>query len=519
VDLEMRRAVSARSVGRLAAPAALLLVALIVSIVLCEATARLLAGYPILQIRLPLTVFTPRQTRATDLASLVPTTAPDVDPHWLDESLPPLPRAPVERDLLERVQATVRAGLPPFQACYIWNRRLVLEHGCDPGGVLSRLPQPLLVFDPPEPIVHPPFRYLPARTLPGGLVTNRFGWRGPDIPLAKPAGTVRLAFVGASTTVGLWTLPFSYPEYVIFWLNEWAERERLPVRFDGINAGREGIGSSDIAAIVRQEVLPADPDMVIFYEGANSSLCGLGRPTPAPPLQGPGRVMGAVQRLVSATHDYSALARRLEEVVRVAALNGGREPVKPAAALGWPPGLNELEPDIARRDLPLLLTNILQDLESMRTTLEASGSELAVSSFVWLVSDGLRLDTHRDVVIFRHLNEGCWPYRYADLRRAIDLHNRVLARYAASRTLPFLDVARTFPMDPSLFFDAIHLNEEGTRAHAWLTMQALLPLVRARLEAHRWPRGAAVAGTGQSPTQAGEPLTLSCPSPEAPRVP
>jgi hypothetical protein len=57
-----------------------------------------------------------------------------------------------------------------------------------------------------------------------------FGWRGPEIPLDKPAGTIRIAFVGASTTVGLFDLPFSYPEYVVHWLNLWAERNarRLP---------------------------------------------------------------------------------------------------------------------------------------------------------------------------------------------------------------------------------------------------------------------------------------------------
>ena len=33
-----------------------------------------------------------------------------------------------------------------------------------------------------------------------GVTINRQGFRGPDIPSAKPGGTLRLAFIGASTT-------------------------------------------------------------------------------------------------------------------------------------------------------------------------------------------------------------------------------------------------------------------------------------------------------------------------------
>src|SRR5436190_13451044 len=34
----------------------------------------------------------------------------------------------------------------------------------------------------------------------GRISINSLGFRGPEIPLPKPAGTVRLAFLGASTT-------------------------------------------------------------------------------------------------------------------------------------------------------------------------------------------------------------------------------------------------------------------------------------------------------------------------------
>src|SRR3989442_1201395 len=99
---------------------------------------------------------------------------------------------------------------------------------------------------------------------------NRFGWRGPDLELNKDGRTVRIAFVGASTTVAPSYLPFSYPEFIGHWLNLWIRGRHPQTRVEVINAARTGIDSSSIAAIVQQEVVPLEPDLVVYYEGANS---------------------------------------------------------------------------------------------------------------------------------------------------------------------------------------------------------------------------------------------------------
>ena len=44
---------------------------------------------------------------------------------------------------------------------------------------------------------------------------------------------------------------------------------KLDVRFEILNAGRESITSSDNVAIVRDEVLPLQPDLLVYDEGAN----------------------------------------------------------------------------------------------------------------------------------------------------------------------------------------------------------------------------------------------------------
>src|SRR6185295_20298650 len=132
------------------------------------------------------------------------------------------------------------------------------------------------------------------------------------------------AFVGASTTVGHHSLPFSYPEYVIHWLNLWAARSGQPVRFDGINAGREGLISASIAAIVRQEIVAAEPDLVVYYEGANQFWFGdLLDPPTQRPLVVPHRPTGLWDRIDAPLLPYSALARHADRIADIIATGDG----------------------------------------------------------------------------------------------------------------------------------------------------------------------------------------------------
>jgi len=492
---------------RLLASLALSSVAFAAALLVCEVGARLLDGYPLLSLRLPAVPVSAAPRARLDPASGGGALPADIDPAWLDATPKPLRRRG-DPDLVQQQLAAEGLDVEPFELFRVWNRYFVEQDGCRADSVLRRLPSPLLVFDPPEPIAHPPYRYLPSRVLPDGLPTNRFGWRGPDIPLDKPPQTVRLAFVGASTTVGLHGLPFSYPEYIAHWLNLWAERAGLTVRFDGINAGREGIKSADIAAVIRQELLPAEPDLVLYYEGANQSLCMRERLDGTRPLRR--RMLDFLDRYVfRGTRNYSALLRRLEGVAGRLTSANGSELDKPASDLRWPAGMDEANPDIDGV-LPPHLRQIRDDLDSARVPLAQSGGELAIASFEYLVSDGLQLDPQRHMAIYRYLNDLCWPFRYADLRRDVDVNNRALQRYAESRGLPFIDVAGAFPPDPDLFYDAVHLNADGTRLHAWIVFRALLPIIRSHLASNAWPRPDRGPNPAELAIAAGRPYKLSC---------
>ena len=410
--------------------------------------------------------------------------AAGVERQWFEYRLPDRDWRP-DADLEARAKRYRLVGDLP--ANYEWNWNYVVgavcraEHGDD--GELFRHFDDLYVFDPPDGSDAPRFRFLRSATYQSGLQTNTFGWRGPDIPLNKPPRTIRLAFVGASTTVGMHAEPYSYPELVNVWLNRWADARHLGVSFESINAGREGVNSWSIQAIVKQELSPVEPDLVVYYEGANQFWPLDFVSTTLPPRS---RVSGPQPGTFSS---YSAIARRVESAV-TGAIAPGSEPPKPHLAIQWPPDLDEHDPDLTNSHLPYETQHVLGDLDLIRHTLEDDCSRLAIASFVWLVHQGLVLDPVRDALVFSYLNTTYWPFSYAHMRRFLDFQTRAFRKYASVHDLDFVDVAGLYPQDPRLFGDAIHMTRPGIRLQAWIVFNGLVPIIERRLASHEWPQPA-----------------------------
>jgi hypothetical protein len=423
----------------------------------------------------------PRRVSARDTLPEIP----GLDRAWYDREPEPPRRDPPDPDLVARAAKYPGDMASPF---FSFNRRYLAQQVC--GGqrpeVFGTLDD-FYVFNPIEPQPYPAYRHLRHARPPGWFPTNNFGWRGHDVALERPADVIRLAFVGASTTIDNYGAKLSHPELVEHWLNAWARETKIAPRFEVINAGRSGVDSRSIAAVVRQEIAPVDPDLVVFYEGANQFWPGqivrtrlgrlFARPTstfPRPP---------ALAR-------YSALYVRLKRTADRVTGGDGSEPRKPPFQVDWPDGVNERDPDPDSPRLPMDLPKVVRDLDDMQKTVSATGGDLAMSSFIWLVRDGLLLDPARHSVIYQYLNQTYWPLTYGHMRRMADFQNRVFETFARRRDLPFLDVARDFPPDPDLFDDAIHLNYQGLKLQAWLYVRALVPIVEQRLAIGAWPRPA-----------------------------
>lgn len=480
----------------------------LVSVVLCTASAELLVRW--LEGTAPSVA-----TRHLDAIAL----APGVQRAWFAEDPPPLPNrkpVPAEWSALDRQieQSGVSGATRRADAFKAWNSAFVGDPCKHP--YLKDAPGQLFVYDPPGGLPHPPYRFLPDATTPIGLVTNAYGFRGVPVPVARQLKTIRIVFLGASTTVASHHFAWSYPEFVGNWLNLWAKARKLDVKFEVLNAGREAVQSTDIAAIMANEVAPLAPDLVVYYEGANQ----FDLRTVVPDL--PPRTSYAaqlerqergwfVQRLHDLAYDF-ALARRLESLIvtREVRTDGG-EWRKSDYVLRWPAQLDEKAPDLSRKDLPVNLSTIVADLDRIRVMTAQAGGEMALASFKWLVADGMVLDPERHRVILEYLNVGYTPFSYRDLERLAAFQNRVLELYAASRGIDFLDIARLMPSDPDLFIDSIHATQEGIRLHAWIALQLLIPVIDRHLSDGSWPKRSFPAAKPLAP-YAPRKITFSCPS-------
>ena len=493
--------------------ALLFLISIVFSIVVAEAAVRLIDGYAMLS--MPLSDPAGRTSVDDKMLDSIPVAA-GVDRQWFTGEPPPLPNRHAVPDDWQRLFHYIEdhpvGGLnfrPPdvFKA---WNSAFAGSDPCQQN-FLRYAPGQLYLYDPPDGAAAPPYRYMPNATLPNGLVTNQMGWRGAPIETPRGPKTIRIVFVGSSTTLGAPHLPFSYPEMVGYWLNRWAEAKKLPVHFEVLNAGRESIVSTDNVAVVRNEILPLKPDLVVYYEGGNQFELKRIAKDVTSDLKPPAPVAPTGSSWLAETARYSALVARVRAAIGLAGTksDGGEAP-KPSYRLEWPAGLDEQDPDLAYPNLPVNLNTIQRDLDQMRTALASQGSEFAVSSFLWMVKDGMVLDPVRHKYILDQLNIGYFPYRYRDLERLAKFQNRFLAKYAKAHDIPFIDTARYMPLEPDLFVDAVHTNYAGIRLQAWVTFNQLLPVVEKNIADGAWPRPSDPS-TATLPTITPRKITLECP--------
>jgi hypothetical protein len=471
--------------GRLLARLVAVALSLAVGALFLEAAFRIIDRQPLVHLALAAAPPTPaiaKRAARPDLKYVerLPLAA-GVDRAWYDVQPEPRRPFPIDAELAARSAAYPADPYTPF---YVFNRQYLQQQICAGATGLAFLNE-FFYFDPVDGKPFPTFQHLPHVSLPSWFVTNNFGWRGPDIDALRADNVVRIAFVGGSTTVDAYSVPFSHPEMIERWLNLWAERRGLRYRFEIINAGRTGIDTRSTAAIVATELTPVDPDLVIFDGGANQFWPGqvlkspFNRVFPKPTV---------TFRERTTLERYSALVRRSLSAWDRARGANGDEPAKPPAIVNWPAGVSESTPAPHDARLPMDLPQVIRNLDDMRAALAPIQSELGVSSFVWLAYAGLKLDPIRHANIYRYLNDTFWPITYAHVRRMADFQNRVFERYASETGSSFFDIDRDFPRDPDLFNDPIHLDEAGLRFEAWIYLQRLVPVIDERLSSGRWPR-------------------------------
>ena len=421
----------------------LVLASILLCAVVAEGMIRTIDGHPLLATQLSDAVGE-ESVRPEDLDQVQ--LARGVKREWFFQDPPPLPnRRPPPPEWVQlyrslQDQPSDDGKFQPTDVFKAWNSAFAGDPCTH--GLLRHAPGQLFVYDPADGVGAPRFRFLPDASLPDGLVTNQIGWRGAPIQDPRGDKSVRIVFVGSSTVVDAHYLPFSHSEFVGHWLNLWAASQGSDVRFEVLNAGRESIMSNDIAAVVHNEVLPLRPDLVVYYEGGNQfSPASIVEKVPT------GTAVRSVQAQRSASPSWlraaarhSALMARIQAAIGLVASDlDGREWPKPDYRVVWPAGLDEFDPDLSYPRLPVNLNAIQRDLDRIRTDLASAGGELAISSFVWMVKDGMVLDPVRHRFTLEQLNVANYPFRYRELERLARFQNRVFREVCRS---PWVAVRR-----------------------------------------------------------------------------
>lgn len=457
----------------------LVVVSVLLMLALCEYSLRTVAGAVLLPAGSSDTPISDRQLNAISLPK-------GMDRTWFREDPPQIVRDPRKASpaAAELYETYNQRGVYPSQSFYVWNKAFVEKRICLKNdyvfGRYGDLANDLKVFPPQNGVPYPRYRHPPNTLTPSGLQTNRYGFRGPELAPQKDSKTIRIAFLGASTTIARHSFSFSYPEHFGHWLNLWLSSNNSLLKVEVINAGREGIGSSDIAAIFEQEVLPLAPDYVIYYEGAND-------------LQAGSDLLGSFGRFKSYPREellpkkwvqFSSVAKLIDDFYRIRIVPILAEWRRPHKKLIFPAGVDEVEPDIDRSNLPGNVSSILDNLRHISAVSEKSGVRFLVSSFVWL--DGSEPEImnnqtrHREIL--SQVNRVFWPLSSPDIRRLVDFQNRAFQRFTTSKKLGFMDIAGALPRDPNLFTDGIHFTPEGVRVQAWVALAQFIPYFKRDLE-------------------------------------
>lgn len=290
----------------------------------------------------------------------------------------------------------------------------------------------------------------------GPISVNSLGFRGPEIVVPKPAGTVRIAFLGASTT---WCAEVSgngevWPHLVAASLGE-----SFPgVRFDYVNAGVPGYTLDAMRRNLELRVAPLDPDVIVIYEAANN-------------LTGELRALAAQQGIVADTAfretswlgTHSLLWNLAEKNLKILLARRAAEAQE-----------HRLDIDPAR-----LGAQYRDELTRLVRAAEQRAPLVAIATFSTQVRRGQTPEQQ-----MRALSSALFYTPFVSARGLVEAYERYnqIARDVARETGALLIAGEDdIPGDPAHFVDTVHFTDAGSAAMARRVSAALAPELKRRV--------------------------------------
>ena len=308
------------------------------------------------------------------------------------------------------------------------------------GTFAASMRDPMLVHDKEADLLVPK----PGYEIKGARLNvkiNSLGFRGDEFERKKPAGTVRIACLGASTT---FCMEVSHNH------KTWPHRlqEKLSaaypgVRFEVINTAVGGYTATENLRNLTHRVLPLDPDLAIYYEGNNEIVKDTGQL--------------ALRRGLIADGDSRSVARSVSQysvlfdlAYKNLAILYGRKQSAATAKIDTIPNdlpqhfiglLETMREQLAARDVPLVLsTFIVKFRRNQPRQTQIANADVEFYYMPWMSIDGM-LD-------------------------AMDTYNQAILDYAAKNRLPVVDDRDAVPPDAEHFSDCMHFVDKGAEAMA-----------------------------------------------------
>jgi lysophospholipase L1-like esterase len=290
----------------------------------------------------------------------------------------------------------------------------------------------------------------------GPITINSLGFRGPEIPAAKPPGSIRIAFLGGSTTfcAEVSGNEATWPHQV--WL---ALQSAFPgQRFDYVNAGVPGYGLDSLQKSLEYRVAPLDPDIIVIYEATNdlsSNSYDLARAA--------GLIEERPDQQRSWLSQYSLLLYLLEVNLNV-------QQNQDQATQDGP----KLVVDPARLAAPFR-----RDLAAVVAAARREAPVVALVTFATQFRPGQALDRQLDAA---GTSLYYMPYMSMEgLLTGFAAYNEVIRATARANDLLLIEAAAAIPGDKIHYRDAVHFTDTGAAAMARVVADSLIaaPALRA----------------------------------------
>jgi len=278
----------------------------------------------------------------------------------------------------------------------------------------------------------------------GSVRISAQGFRSPVVQMPKPSGTIRIAFLGGSTTFCA-----EVSDEAVAWphLVTEAIRQRYPdVAFDYINAGVPGFSTSSAEQYLTKRVAKYQPDVIVIYEATNDLSANS-----YDVAEAQGLVVGRTEQNLSWPSRYSLLWYLVEKNLLVLRLQS--ETTQTSGRLSMNPDIMEAIVAPFRRDLASLI----------RSSQEVAPLVVVVT-FAARIRAGQLPDEQRASAV---TSLYYMPYMTTQgLIDAFAAYNDVITDTANSMSVLLIAGESDIPGDSEHYVDSVHFSDRGSRAMA-----------------------------------------------------